>query len=587
MTDQNTGRSALQAWVRALERTAAATKRAATLAALVAEQAERQPDAPALLSAEGAMSYGDLAARANRYSRWALSEGLAAGEVVGLLMANGAEYVAIWLGITRVGGVVALLNTNLEGDALMHCATVARPVHVIAGAEFAAGLAGIGAACGPDVSCWLHGADDARFRNLHARIAELDATPLDAAEQRDPALRDTALLIYTSGTTGLPKAARVSHARIVDWSHWFAGMMGVTPQDRMYNCLPMYHSIGGVVAVGALLVSGGSVAISRRFSARRFWSEIVAWECTLFQYIGELCRYLVNSPPDGLERSHRLRLACGNGLRGDVWERFQERFSIPAILEFYAATEGNVSLYNCEGRPGAIGRVPGFLAHRFGVALVRCDRETWEPVRDADGRCIACAADEPGEALGRIRGGNFEGYTDAAASERKILRDVFSPGDAWFRTGDLMRKDESGFFFFVDRLGDTFRWKGENVSTAEVADAVAACPGVVDAVVFGVRVPGAEGRAGMAAVTTEDGFSLPALHRHLRERLPDYARPLFLRLCRSIAATGTFKLSKAALAREGFFTDGDEPCYFDDRAAGEFVPLDGAVMRRIESGLPL
>jgi fatty-acyl-CoA synthase len=254
--------------------------------------------------------------------------------------------------------------------------------------------------------------------------------------------------------------------------------MDIGPDDRMYDCLPMYHSVGGVVATGALLVRGGSVVVREKFSVSQFWDDIADWNCTLFQYIGELCRYLVNAPAHPRERAHRLRLACGNGLRADTWEKFQSRFAIPKILEFYAATEGNVSLYNVEGKIGAIGRVPPFLSHRFPLTLVKFDVVSGEPTRDAQGRAIRCATDEVGEAIGRIghgsadAGGEFEGYTGAADTERKILRDVFEAGDAWFRTGDLMRRDERGFYFFVDRVGDTFRWKGENVATSEVAAAL-------------------------------------------------------------------------------------------------------------------
>jgi fatty-acyl-CoA synthase len=589
MTDGRRDGEPLRKWIGALERSAAAARRPdATLATLVAERAALAPDAPALLSHDARMTYGTLAAQANRAARWALARGLRSGDVVCLLMENCPDYVAIWLGITRVGGVVALLNTNLAGEALAHCMRAAAPRHVIAGASLAGRVRTIAGDLGPEVTCWLNGADDPDFSRLDTSIERLDSGELDAAEMRPPAMRDIALLIYTSGTTGLPKAARISHARLVEWSQWFAGMMQVNPDDRMYNCLPMYHSVGGVVAVGALLVSGGAVAIRRHFSARSFWDDIAAFDCTLFQYIGELCRYLVNAPPHRLERAHRLRLCCGNGLRGDVWERFQARFAIPDILEFYAATEGNVTLYNCEGRPGAIGRVPGFLAHRVGIALIRTDPDTNEPHRDARGYCIACATDEPGEAIGRIRGGNFEGYTDAAATERKILRDVFEAGDAWFRTGDLMRKDAGGFYFFVDRLGDTFRWKGENVSTAEVAGIIAACPGVIDAVVFGVIVPGADGRAGMAAIAADASLQLDVLHRHVAANLPDYARPRFLRLCGEIARTGTFKLSKAALAREGYEeNDADDPLYVEDDARDTYVPIDAAMRARIAAGMRL
>jgi fatty-acyl-CoA synthase len=272
-----------------------------------------------------------------------------------------------------------------------------------------------------------------------------------------------------------------------------------------------------------------------------------------------------------------------------VWLRIQDRFAIPRILEFYAATEGSVSLYNCEGKPGAIGRVPPFLAHRFPVALVRCDPASGEPIRDAAGLCVACDPDETGEALGQILDAghaaarHFDGYTDPAASARKVLDNVLAPGDRWFRTGDLMRRDAAGFFTFVDRIGDTFRWKGENVSTMEVAAAVRACPGITDAVVYGVTVPGHEGRAGMAAITADDGFSLEMLRAHLAARLPDYARPLFLRRCRALDLTGTFKLTSRALATEGY-ARGSDPVWFDDRASGGFISCDAAVIDALAGG---
>jgi fatty-acyl-CoA synthase len=340
-----------------------------------------------------------------------------------------------------------------------------------------------------------------------------------------------------------------------------------------------------------LLVRGGSVLIREKFSAREFWTEITDWDCTLFQYIGELCRYLVNAPVHPRERRHRLRLCCGNGLRGDIWEKFQARFEIPRIVEFYAATEANVSLYNVEGKVGAIGRVPSFLAHRFPLALVQFDTVAGAPARDADGHCIRSATGETGEAIGRIRdgssqpGGEFEGYTSAAETERKILRDVFEPGDAWYRTGDLMCKDAAGFYTFVDRIGDTFRWKGENVATSEVAAALMAFPGIAEATVYGVAVPGTEGSAGMAALVADGEVDFAELRRHLRRRLPSYARPLFLRLKDRIEVTGTFKQNKVALAREGFdLTVVGDPVYFDDLAQQAYVPLDAALYESIDTG---
>ncbi len=549
--------SPAKAWLRALEMTAPiAANPGRTLPAIIDELAARHGNAPALISDRETLSYRALAARANRYARWALAQGLAKGETVALLMPNRPEYIAAWLGITRVGGVVALVNTNLTDRSLAHCIDIVRPRHMIVAAQLVESFATARGHLQTLPVLWAHGTDVAGFGRIDRDLQRYADGPLDASERRIVTIDDKALYIYTSGTTGLPKAANISHARVMTWSHWFAGLMDTRPDDCMYDCLPLYHSVGGVVATGALLVNGGSVVIREKFSARQFWDDIARHGCTLVQYIGELCRYLVNAPPHPRESTHRIRLACGNGLRADVWESFKRRFGIPHILEFYAATEGNLSLYTVEGRPGAIGRVPSFLAHRFPAAIVKFDLERGEPLRDADGRCLRCAPDEVGEAIGRIEdaapGARFDGYTDAQASEKKVLRGVFGPGDAWFRTGDLMRKDAQGFFHFVDRIGDTFRWKGENVSTTEVAEAIARCPGVRDVTVYGVAIPGADGRAGMAALVVSDGFELAALRPRIEASLPPYARPVFLRIRTELDTTATFKHRKDELMREGY-----------------------------------
>ena len=581
-------RSAANGWLRALEMTSRlAETPQRILPTMVDELAQRFGDAPALLHAREQLTYAGLAARANQYARWALDVGLMPGDAVCLLMANRPEYFAIWLGISRVGGIVALLNTNLTGPSLAHCIAIAAPKHVIVAAELFDTLT----SAMLDLSSfrlWTHGPTKGDPFRIDQAVATFATDPLRPSEDRRVTLADRALYIYTSGTTGLPKAANVSHHRVMTWSHWFAGMAGTTAEDRMYNCLPMYHSVGGVVAIGAVLVSGGAVVLSEKFSGRQFWHDVARWECTIFQYIGELCRYLVNTPPSEWDRRHRLRLCCGNGLRADVWRTFQERFEIPRILEFYAATEGNFSLFNLEGRVGAIGKIPAFLAHRFPAALVKFDVATGMPLRGDDGLCIRCARNDVGEAIGRIAAhdtngtGRFEGYTNEADSQTKVLRNVFAAGDAWLRTGDLMRQDESGFFYFVDRVGDTFRWKGENVATSEVSEAICACPGVLEANVYGVAVAGTEGRAGMAALVVDATFDLACLGRHL-EALPDYARPLFLRLQRDLEVTTTFKHQKQTLVAEGYDpTRIGDPLYFNQ--GDTFVPLDATLFEQLNGG---
>jgi fatty-acyl-CoA synthase len=565
--------SASKAWLRALEMTAkiedAPTR---TFAAVIEELGARFGDAPALIGTHETLSHAQLAARANRYARWALAQNVAKGDVVCLLMPSSPDYLAAWLGITRIGGVAALINTNLTGAALEHCIRVAAPGHIIVAEEMAETLAPVTA------QVWRHGPAFSQIIN------SFDDGALRDDEKPDVTLNDRALLIYTSGTTGLPKAAHVSHRRVMSWTHWFAGMTGAGADDRLYNCLPMYHSVGGVVASGAVLLGGGAVIVREKFSASRFWADVAESGATIFQYIGELCRYLLSSNAD--VPAHKLRLAVGNGLSGDVWQAFQNRFAIPQILEFYAATEGNFSLYNAEGKAGAIGRIPPFLAHRFPTAIVKFDDNAGAPARGPDGLCIAATRGETGEAIGKIAGGTarFEGYTDAAATEKKILRDVFVPGDAWVRSGDLMRQDAQGFFYFVDRIGDTFRWKGENVATTEVAAAVQSAPGVIAANVYGVAVPGHSGKCGMAALEVSDDFDLAALRAHVAIRLPAYARPVFLRIVDSLAITETFKQKKNALAQDGFDPATISDPLFAESGTG-YQPLDATLYARISSGL--
>jgi fatty-acyl-CoA synthase len=584
--------SAAKSWLKAIELTSNIEANPQILFAdIVEEHAARRPDRPALLSDSETFSYGALAVRINRYARWARSAGIKPGDTVCLFMPSRPDYVAAWLGITKVGGVVALINTKLIGPSLSHCINVAAADHVILAAELADVFETAVAYLDRVPKIWIHGGDaDGAGPVLDDILERVDGSPLTATERPAVTINDRALLIYTSGTTGLPKAASISHRRILNWGGWFAGLTGASPEDRLYDCLPLFHSVGGIVAPCSMLSAGGSVVVSDKFSVGHFWSDIARWDCTLFQYIGELCRYLLKASASEFETSHRLRLACGNGLRGDIWESFQARFAIPRILEFYAATEGNFSLYNVEGKPGAIGRIPPLLAHRFPAAIVRVDPELGTPVRDADGLCIACARDEVGEAVGRIGtadqgGGRFEGYTDQAQTDKKILRDVQAKGDAWFRTGDLMRLDPQGYFHFVDRIGDTFRWKGENVATSEVNAAVADGRGVAEATTYGVEIPGADGRAGMTAIVIGSGFDLQEFAAHLARRLPAYACPVMIRICAALDSTETFKQKKHELVRDGFdphhVTD---PLFFREPKSGEYRPIDAQAYARILDG---
>lgn len=582
--------SAAKTWLQAIALTARLDAQPHRLFAdIVEEWAGRQPGRPALLSDGQSLTYGEFTARINRYARWARDLGLHAGRTVCLLMPNRPDYLACWLGVSRVGGTVALINTRLVGRSLGHCIDVAHADHIIIAADCVDAFESARQHLLRVPQSWCLGTGGPG-RDLDAALAAFEPGPLSPAERGEVTIDGRALLIYTSGTTGLPKAANVSHRRILTWGGWFAGLTNASTDDRLYDCLPLHHSVGGVAAPCSMLCAGGSVAIAKKFSASSFWDDIVRFDCTIFQYIGELCRYLLKAPASEQEGRHRLRLAVGNGLRGDIWEAFASRFAIPQILEFYAATEGTFSLFNIEGKPGAIGRIPPVLAHRFPASIVKVDSASGSPLRSDAGLCIACASGETGEAVGRIGGADrdgapFEGYTDPAETAKKILRDVFTAGDAWFRTGDLMLRDEQGYFHFIDRVGDTFRWKGENVATSEVNDAIRDCPGVLDASTYGVAVSGADGRAGMAALVVDRRFDFGIFREHVSYRLPRYAIPVFVRLCRELDATDTFKQKKQRLIREGFDpTMVDDPLFLRDPVTGDYRSIDRTVYARIVAG---
>jgi len=582
--------SPAKVWLRAVEVTASISNHPSRIfSTVIAELAEKFDQSTALLSDDECLTFRQLAERSNQYARWALNQEIARGQTVCLLMPNRPEFLAAWIGITSVGGVVALLNTNLRSASLAHCINEVEPKHIIVAAQLVDAFLSAQPHIAVKTKIWLHGSGAFKAPRIDLELNTYSGERLGETERRRVTIKDPALYIYTSGTTGLPKAAKISHYRLMQWIYWFAGMMDTKSNDRMYDCLPMYHSVGGVVAIGAVLVNGGSVVLREKFSVKHFWDDVTDSGCTLFQYIGELCRYLLRAPSHPRESDHQIRLCCGLGLRSDIWNDFKNRFRIPQILEFYAATEGNVTLYNVDGKPGAIGRIPAFLGHRQAVRLLKFDIEKGEPVRTEDDFCIQCSVNEVGEAVGKITsapldlGSNFEGYISKEATNKKIIRDVFTKGDAWFRTGDLMRKDEQGYFYFVDRVGETFRWKGENVSTTEVSTAIMKFPHVVEASVYGVSIPGADGRAGMAAIVVDERFELRKLAAYLESQLPRYAHPVFIRICDKIETTETFRQKKYDLIRQGYDpTTTSDGIYFKAPGRATLVRLDTELFHSIQ-----
>lgn len=540
----------------------------------------------AFLEDDKSWTYGQFDIFANRVAHWALSEGLVPGDTVAIFVRNRLEYVAMWYGLTKVGVLPALLNFQLTSKALSHCVKISDAKIIIVDHELEAAYKGAKRSLPKDVkSVSVFGA----IKGMPLLDEALEQQPKTRPDRshRDGIKAGVQLLkMFTSGTTGLPKAAKVTHVRGQNYMRGFAAMARTKSTDRMMMVLPLYHATGGLCGVGAALMEGGAVIVRPRFSASQFWDECVEYDATLFMYVGELCRFLLSSPPHPQERAHKLRFIIGNGLRPDVWPGFVKRFDIPNVIEFYGATEGNVSLVNIRGRQGAIGRIPGYMKSRFNARVIAYDVETGRNPRGVNGFCRETEPDEVGELVGRIDPEEarfrFDGYEDKTATKKKILENVFEKGDAYFRTGDLVKRDKEGYFYFIDRVGDTFRWKAENVATGEVAEVLTAFEGIIQANVYGVQVPGHDGRAGMAALVTAKKIDMKALAEHMCAGLPHYAVPVFLRLSSGADTTSTFKFKKTNLIKEGFNIEKlDEPVYVLLPKSDEYQILSPEVYKEI------
>lgn len=519
----------------------------------IEDSVDRNPNKTCITFEGQAISYSEFDARANRFAHWARAQGFDAGETIALVMENCPDYPAIWFGLSKIGVSTALINCHLEGEGLAHCINVVDAKAIIASGKQSEHVYRILKTLNGMPKLWDF---EAKFgQDLEAALQACAASRPDRKHRSHLRGDDTCIYIFTSGTTGLPKAAKLDHARLRRAMRMPKALTGMSAEDVNYVVLPLYHITGGGMAIGGALYTGATTVLKRKFSASEFWQDVHDHNATLFVYIGELCRYLINTPKHPKETSHKLRAGFGNGLRSDVWAEFVDRFNVPTMRELYGSTEGNVSFVNLDGKVGAVGQVPKFLDKKMGCAFVKFDVDKELPIRDTNGFCMKCDDDEVGEAIGRISGSgreSFQGYHDKKATERKILRNVFEAGDQWFRTGDLMRRDSLGYIYFVDRIGDTFRWKGENVATNEVADVLSKFDGIEMANVYGVAVPGSEGRAGMASITLGKDIDYSKLAEHLKSALPAYAIPLFLRIQQNADTTGTFKFRKVDAVKEGF-----------------------------------
>lgn len=579
-----------------------------TIADLWQESVQRFGDRTFTIFEHRRLSFQDFEHISNQMAHFLLTQGLKTGQVCALMMENKPEYVCWWLAMAKIGVQAAMLNFNLTGKGLAHCIAVAGCRSLVFDAGTEANLHTIDSQIretGLQLVCW-GGKPHLSFSTTPAVVDydQLLGFPYQGSNFAD--LRqgikftDVFGYIYTSGTTGLPKAAKVTHARMYGLGG-IGRLLGLGPGDVLYTCLPLYHTAGGGLGAMSCFMSGATMALAKKFSAARFWREISEQQCTAFQYIGELGRYLVNyarDHPEVCEIPHKLRGAIGNGLRPEVWDEFQDKFNIPVVVEFYGATEGNGALVNvCRKsdlqQRGAVGRGGFGFDLVTGFKIVKFDVESETPVRGANGFCMEAAMDEPGELLFPIREDHpskrFDGYTDPKATEKKVLRDVFKKGDSWFRSGDLLYKDAKGLWHFVDRIGDTFRWKGENVSTMEVSQVLSSLPGVEEANVYGVQVPGeADGRACMVALRGQDLQSretLDALQSLCEKELPSYARPRFLRFLSDMDITGTFKHQKVQLRDQGFDpAKVPDPVYILHPESKRYEPLDNDMILQLRQG---
>ena len=540
------------------------------------------------------VNWSEFNALANRYAHYLKSQGVQRGDTVSVIMENRIEFLALLVGVNKIGVTAGLINTNLTGKPLVHCITVTHSKKCIFGSEVSGALNEVkdelGLTEGEDYFEMPDGGLDATT-NWAKNLAEGAA----AASSENPeetsliTLGEVALYIFTSGTTGLPKAAVLSNRRYLT-SADMAAMAGFkcTEQDRMYICLPLYHGTGLMVGAGAAMVSGASMFIRRKFSASNFLPEVREHGCTLLVYIGELCRYLSNTEAQAGDDKNPLRSMMGNGMRPDVWLGFKKRFGISRVAEFYGASEGNVAFANLMNRDCTVGMTSAE------VALVEYDVDNDEIVRDAAGRCVPVKAGEPGLLLGKITEDTvFEGYTDPEATEKKIVRSALETDDAWFNSGDLMRTVDVGFtlgyphYQFVDRVGDTFWWKSENVSTNEVGEIINGFDQIKFCNVYGVEIPGTDGRAGMAAVTLQDGVAeldVDAFSTFLRSELPAYAVPLFVRIQPYIDVTGTFKMVKGDLRKQAYdIRSFDDTVYALLPGSDRYAAFDLAMLEKIEA----
>lgn len=556
------------------------------------EQAQRLPNKPFVIFEGQIHTYRDVELRSNRLAHVFLQKtNLRKGDCVAVLMNNEPDFLCVWFALAKIGCSIAFLNTNIKSRALLHCFNSCGARALVVGSDVADLLDGVLTTLLEDnIEVWAMKSSfvHPQVQTLLDKIDAVSDKPVPAALYQTTNIKTPTLYIFTSGTTGLPKAAVISHLQSLKAAGGFWAFGG-TQDDVIYTPLPLYHSAASLIGIGGTIELGATCVLKKKFSASQFWKDCRQHNVTIFQYIGELCRYLCNQPKTELDRMHSVRMGVGNGLRQDVWRDFQNRFGNIKMCEVYGSTEGNLCFMNHIGKIGTVGRSNFIYKLLFKYDLVKYDMVRDEPEKDQRGFCKRVKNGETGLLLSKVSAlSPFFGYAGSKQlTEKKIMRNVFVKGDAYVNTGDLMAEDHDGFICFRDRVGDTFRWKGENVATTEVTEVLGLVDFIQEVNVYGVEVVGHEGKAGMAAVIVrpDHTFDGMKLFNCVVKDLPGYARPLFIRLQEVMEMTSTFKQQKFHLVQSGFNPSCiSEPLFVIDYKLDSYIPLTETIYQSILTG---
>ncbi|MEE6509404.1 hypothetical protein FKM82_025965 [Ascaphus truei] len=568
------------------------TGRIVTVVDRFVQQAQQVPNKAFLVFQEQVHTYRDVDRRSNRVAQVFLRHSaLSRGDTVAMLMSNEPDFLNVWFGMAKLGCSVAFLNYNLRSRSLLHCFHSCGAKILVVGADMLETLEEILPSLREDnISVWVM-AKETSLQGVNTIMDKLETASDEAVAHHlrfVKSINSATLYIFTSGTTGLPKAAVISQLQALKGA---AGIwaFGGTPDDIVYVTLPLYHSAASLIGIGGCVHLGATCVLRKKFSATQFWIDCKKYNVTVFQYIGELCRYLCKQPKVEGEKDHKVRMAVGNGVRNEVWTEFIDRFGEIKMCELYGATEGNICFMNHTGKIGSVGRTNLFYKMLLPFELIKYDIQKDEPIKNQQGWCESVKKGETGLLVSRVNARNpFFGYAgNKKHTKKKLLCDVFKKGDVYFNSGDLMVQDHDDFIYFQDRIGDTFRWKGENVATTEVSDIIGMLDFIQETNVYGVTVPEHEGKVGMASIILmpEQSLDVKSIYEHVVTYLPGYAYPRFLRLQENMEVTGTFKQKKFCLVEQGFNPSKiPDPIFFLDDLEKSYVPLTKNIYDRIISG---